>query len=202
MDRKNNRVQPYLKSLKRELREEFLRKRQEISPDAKADAQEHMRKIFSSMISFRYSDTILMYSSINGELDLSVIAKEARAKGKRVAYPRCEEDSIMNFYYVESEDDLVRGKFGIKEPAEHCQLYNPSGRTMDVCIIPGLAFDKYGYRIGYGKGYYDRYLSRFEGVKAGFVMTDFFCDRLPHGKYDLKADIIVTEKGVRVPIEG
>jgi len=65
-------------------------------------------------------------------------------------------------------------------------------------LVPCLAYDSYGYRIGYGKGYYDRFLSAFEGTKIGLCYSDFKLDKLPRGKYDVKLDVIITEKGVMV----
>jgi 5-formyltetrahydrofolate cyclo-ligase len=64
--------------------------------------------------------------------------------------------------------------------------------------VPCLSYDTYGYRIGYGKGYYDRFLSSFDGTKIGLCYSAFKSDRLPRGKYDIKLDIVITEKGVTV----
>jgi 5-formyltetrahydrofolate cyclo-ligase len=64
--------------------------------------------------------------------------------------------------------------------------------------VPCLSYDPYGFRIGYGKGYYDRFLSAFEGTKIGLCYSEFESERLPRGKYDIKLDVVMTEKGVTV----
>jgi len=62
--------------------------------------------------------------------------------------------------------------------------------------LPAIIYDKKGYRLGYGKGYYDRFLSSVKGTKAGLIYSDFIIDEIPHGRYDLRADVVITEKGV------
>lgn len=65
-----------------------------------------------------------------------------------------------------------------------------------ICIIPGIVYDKKGYRIGYGGGYYDRYLSSFKGTKVGVAYTDFIANSVPHGRFDLAVDVLITERGI------
>ena len=77
------------------------------------------------------------------------------------------------------------------------QVYNPASDTRPaVCIIPAIVYDKEGFRIGYGKGFYDRYLPSFSGTKIGLAYNDFIIDKVPRGKYDLSADVLITEKGI------
>lgn len=156
-----------------------------------------MCSIFTSLASFRYADTLLMFFPMKDEPDVTYIAKEALAKGKRIAYPKCsKEDFSMVFHFVNSPAELVRGAYGIMEPPDDAPVYTPGSDSHDVCIIPALAFDICGNRLGYGKGYYDRWLPFFSGLKAGVAISDFVFDALPHGKFDCLVDIIVTEKGV------
>jgi 5-formyltetrahydrofolate cyclo-ligase len=65
-----------------------------------------------------------------------------------------------------------------------------------VCIVPAVVFDKKGYRIGYGGGYYDRYLAGFRGTKIGFAYRDFIVNSVPHGRFDLTVDVMITERGL------
>ena len=85
----------------------------------------------------------------------------------------------------------------IPEPPSDLPTFEPKGHC--VCIVPGLAFDKNGYRIGYGKGYYDRFLKDFNGTKIGLCRCDFLKDALPVNEFDHKVDMIITEKGIIVP---
>ena len=66
-----------------------------------------------------------------------------------------------------------------------------------VCFVPGLVYDRSGYRLGYGKGFYDRYLSAFTGGKIGVVYSDYVIGSVPRGRYDVTVDILLTEKGMR-----
>ena len=63
-------------------------------------------------------------------------------------------------------------------------------------LVPGIAFSAGGYRLGYGKGYYDRYLSSFKGTKVGVAYTDFIANSVPHGRFDLAVDVLITERGI------
>ena len=175
----------------------MLERRKMLDPDFRAEAEEKMCRTFLSLASFRYAETVLTYAPLKYELDLSAIAKAALEKGKKVAFPRCEKDTPkMVFRYVEDPGILRPDTFGIREPPSDAPLYVPSHSTNDVCIIPALAYDLTGCRLGYGKGYYDRYLPAFGGAKIGFALSDFIEERLPRGRYDLSVDIIITEKGV------
>ena len=102
----------------------------------------------------------------------------------------------MVYHYVTDLDQLIPGKYGIMEPKEELPIYAPQLIMHAVCVLPAMVYDKEGYRLGYGKGYYDRFLSSFKGTKAGLIYSDFVIDKIPRGRFDLRSDIIITEKGV------
>lgn len=158
-----------------------------------------------SLVSYRFAETVLLYAKVNSEIDVSAIAEAALAAGKRVAYPRCIPDtSKMEFHYISSLDELSPGAMNIPEPSVSAPLFDPKsvdGKDKCLCIVPALGFDKRGYRIGYGKGFYDRYLSRFDCNRAGVIYSDLLVEELPHGRFDLKVDFIVSEKGVTMADE-
>ncbi len=145
-------------------------------------------------MAYRHSDTVLLYYSINNEVDTHPLIDEILRSGKRLALPVCRENGEMIFRYVESLDDLTEGFFSALEPNETCEEFK--GARHAVCVIPAIAFDKKGYRIGYGKGYYDRYLTDPSIVKIGFVYDELRVDSLPRGRFDLSSDLVITEKGV------
>ena len=117
-------------------------------------------------MSYKYCKTILMFASIGDEPDTWEIAKNALADGKRVYFPKCYNGGIMKFFKVNSIEELSVGMYGIYEPSEEAEEYTAQG-SAELCLVPGLCFDKRGYRIGYGKGFYDRFLSHFDGIAAG-----------------------------------
>lgn len=105
----------------------------------------------------------------------------------------------MTYHLVNSVDELLPGAYKIPEPHARKPEYKDDGKAL--CLVPALVYDTDGYRLGYGKGYYDRYLTNFSGSTAGVIYSDFICDRVPRGRFDLAVEILVTEKGVRIPGE-
>lgn len=187
-----------IKFEKNKIRAELIALREKLDPVEKAAAEEKIFAFLRDMATYRYSDTLLLYSPIKGEPDIDLVARAALADGKRIAYPLTDPvNRTMQFYYVNSPDELVIGHYDIPEPPSGAQLFSDSINTHAICVVPGLAFDAEGYRIGYGKGYYDRYLSNFSGVKVGLVMSRFVLPRLPRGRFDMAVDVIITEDGVR-----
>lgn len=143
---------------------------------------------------FREVSTVLLYCAKPVEIDTKLLIERASALGKTVAVPRCVPGTReMDFYVITSFDDLEAGAFGVLEPIpERCRKL--SDFTSSVCIVPALVYDKQGFRLGYGKGYYDRFLSGYKGNCIGLAYSDWVKESLPHGKFDRKVDIIVTEK--------
>lgn len=153
----------------------------------------------SSLISFRHADIILLYAPIKSEIDVMPIVSLALERGKRVAFPRCNmEERTMKFHFIESLDDLEIGAYGIREPKEHMPTYDPEEtKGVAICFVPGLAFDAYGYRLGYGKGYYDKFMNVFHGSTIGVAYTSQILHALPKGKFDKHCDALITEKGIK-----
>lgn len=182
------------KEQKNILRAELKALRYAIDPKRKAELDSALCDQIISLASFRFADTVLIYYPVKGEIDITPIAIEALERGKRVAYPVCDpECCTMTFKYIASLDQLQRGSYSIPEPPADAPSFE--GEESALCIVPALAFDKDGFRLGYGKGYYDRFLKTFRGNSLGAVYSDFLKDSLPRGYYDRAVDIIVSERG-------
>ena len=139
------------------------------------------------------------YIGVRFSVGDDAIAIKALEDGKRVAYPRCiPGTNKMNFHFVSSLDELEKGTFGIAEPPETNERFSKRSSGCVVCLVPALAYDKFGYRIGYGKGFYDRYLSGFSGCTLGVVYSDYILPTVPRGRYDVSVNILLTEKGVKM----
>jgi 5-formyltetrahydrofolate cyclo-ligase len=192
-----------IKIKKDEIRSIYLEKRKTVPPDVKSFNDKKICERFMSLVSYRYADTILMYAPKTQEINVNPIAEHALSIGKTVCYPRCDSSKLtMDFHFVSSFDQLEKGVYGIYEPKTALPIYDiKTSKTQDskktVCIVPALVYDVSGYRLGYGKGYYDRYLSMFGGIKIGLIHDDFLIKRVPRGKYDLAVDVVITEKGVK-----
>ena len=184
-----------IKEAKSVIRNEYKERRKTIPQSDKERMDESICKRFISLNSYRLCDAILLYSPLKYEINTLPIALDALAKGKRVAFPRCVENNEMVYHYIKSTDELLPGKYGILEPKDDLPLFERSAGPC-LCVLPAIVYDKKGYRLGYGKGYYDRFLSSFKGVKAGLVYSDYIIDEIPKGKSDLPSDLVVTEKSV------
>ena len=189
-----------IKEEKKTLREEYSKRRSEMDAEKKNVLDKKIVERFKALATYRYARTLLMYYPVKGEIDITSLIVDALRQGKRVAMPRCESNgSIMHFHYINSLDDLKVGRFGILEPSEDAELFINNGLCAPCAvIIPALSYDKLGYRLGYGKGFYDRYFGRAGISTVGLVYSEFLTERLPHGRFDIAVDIIVTEKEVRV----
>ena len=141
------------------------------------------------------AETVLLYWSIDSEVATHKMIVKVLSDGKRLALPKCvDSKGNMLFYFVRSYDDIVDGMYGIKEPVEN-ELYTTSD-TPALCLVPGLCYTLDGYRLGYGKGYYDRFLDKFRGVSVGLCYDECLADSLPIDEYDRKVDFIITDKRI------
>lgn len=192
-----------LKIKKNNIRAQYLKRRKALPQEFHENSDAKIRALFMSLVTYRYADIILMYVPTRGEINILPVAEHALQNGKRVAFPCCDADTrTMCFRVVKSMDELRdNGLFGIPEPISDCPLYkNDAGNA--VCVVPAIVYDKNGYRLGYGKGYYDRYLPAFKGTTVGLVYNDFTVSEVPRGRYDLAVDVLITEKGVRALASG
>ncbi len=189
-----------IKEEKNALRKLYAERRASIDVEKKKKLDKKIVDRFMTLATYRYAHTLLLYYPVKSEIDIRPLIENALSAGKRVALPRCESNtSVMHFHYINSLSDLTEGRFGIMEPSEDAELFdrqNLCGPT--AVIIPALAYDKLGYRLGYGKGFYDRYFSTPGISTVGLIYSDFLADKLPHGRYDIAVDLLVSEKEVRI----
>ncbi len=193
---RNNSNKPSIRDEKNALRATFREKRRAISAEERARRDSLICKKMLSLATYRYAETVLSYSPLKGEVDITEFNLAVLKSGKRLALPRCVPDTpIMNFYYVESLTELEDGSWSIKEPSEKNEIWQNSSQNT-LCVIPAMAFDTDGYRLGYGKGYYDRFLPSKNLTTLGVVYSDFTVKRLPRGRYDFSVDMVLTEEGL------
>ena len=182
-----------IRPLKQQIRQRSLAKRRAMKRSEKQQLDFKIENRLLNLWKYRDSPCILIYCSMALEVDTRRLIERAWSSGKTVALPRCQaETNDMDFFIVRSWDDLQPGMLSIPEPKEHCRPV--PGDTTSVCIVPALALDRTGYRTGYGKGYYDRFLASYRGVTIGLVYDCCMEEQIPHGRYDRRIDVIVTEK--------
>ena len=120
---------------------------------------------------YKAAENLLLYASLPDEINTDPIFLRALSDGKKVYYPKTEKGGKMEFFRAESLESLSVGKFGIREP-ETAEKFFENGKTL--CVVPGFSFDKEGFRLGYGGGYYDRFLSSLTDFRQGFAFQLFF----------------------------
>lgn len=139
---------------------------------------------------FLQADAIYCYADYHREVATRQIMEYAWEIGKKVAIPKVLGD-VMEFYYIQSFDDLEEGYKGIPEPKQ----MNLALDEKALLIMPGAAFDRFGNRIGYGKGYYDKYLQAYPNHKTIAIAFELqMVDTIPAEVHDICPDIIITEE--------
>lgn len=141
------------------------------------------------------ANVVFCYVSIRGEVQTRSLIRSLIICGKKVCVPRCGKDGIMDACYINGPDDLVpRPPFGIPEPDMDAEVADPS--DIDIIIVPGLAFDRSGNRLGKGAGYYDRYLNKCRAFKCGVCFDEMLVESVPADVYDITMDMIITENSI------
>lgn len=186
-----------VKAEKTELRTSIRKLRSRIDPEKKAEYDAEIQSRVLAHRSYFSSEIIFTYAAMDSEVDTFGIIHAAFANGKQVAVPKCSQGTNeMTFYIISSTDDLAPGYFGILEPKT--DVCTPvTNYSAGLCVVPGLSFDAEGYRLGYGRGFYDRFLKQFGGVSIGLCYSSCVKWKLPRGAYDVPVDVIATERYLR-----
>ena len=186
-----------IRPIKEGLRQKYKPQRMAMTPDEKDRVDGIIADRVASLWQYQRCRLLLVYVSTKIEVDTFRIIERALADGKAVAVPRCVPGTRqMEFYRIHSVDDLAPGTFGVLEPVpgvhELLREFPDS-----LCIVPALSYDWHGYRLGYGKGYYDRFLSKYDGVMIGICYSDCVQRKLPHGRFDRPVELLVTDRYLR-----
>ena len=141
---------------------------------------------------FLDADILFLYAGATGEVDVFPIAEKAWEMGKLVAFPLTCGKGVMTFHKVTSLAELSCGFHGILEPPKEAPVL--TGTKKSLMLVPALAFDVKGYRLGYGGGYYDRYLPSFKGTTLGVAFQEYLLPKLPHESHDMRVSYMVTDE--------
>lgn len=143
---------------------------------------------------YKNASVILFYLSAKNEVDTFSAISAALSSGKKVAVPITDtKTNTLTLSYLTGLDGLKEGAFGIFEPSEPIFCADDD---IDTVVVPGIAFDRNGARIGYGKGYYDRLFDRVNGVKAAFCYDFQLVDNVCAEPHDVSMDFIITESEI------
>lgn len=154
-----------------------------------------IQQAFVALPVFAMAHVVALYSSIGGEVETGEVLEEALKEGKIVLFPVVCGDHLR-FIRVSDSSEMVEGAFGIAEPCVTGEAYAPE--NADLVVVPGVAFDRTGKRIGFGKGYYDKALHHLEGSGklVGFCYDFQLVDEIVAEPHDVAVDVIITEKRV------
>lgn len=174
---------------KKEIRLKFLHIRSICPGEERSRQSAQIARQILAYPAYQSCGTLFSYVPFRQEVDTWPIMRAALAEGKAVAVPRVE-GRTMTFYRIRGVEDLIPGSFGISEPNQACKPLIPG--PGDVMLLPGAAFDREGHRIGYGGGYYDRYLEQHPvPVKLGICFDFQLVDTIPAENFDQAADAVI-----------
>ncbi len=177
---------------KRDIRRELLNRRLSLPSERKEEYDSRIRDLLKSLPEYRRAKRILLYCSVKGEPDLTPLFVELIDEGRSLILPRVKGESLE---LVEAREIscLKNGTFNIPEP-DSGVITDPE--SVELAVVPGVVFDREGYRIGFGRGYYDRLLERVRAPKVGVAYSFQVLDVVPRDSWDVPVDMVVTEKGV------
>ena len=178
---------------RQELRKKITAERKRIPESLLVRAGEIIQRRIVRTAFWTEAEEVWLYISKPREVGTGFLLEEALRAGRRVAAPRVEGSS-MDFYYIGGREDLRAGAFGLLEPSPDCPK---AAYPRAAILMPGLAFDPEGNRLGYGRGYYDRYLTEHPGHPTCAAAFDFsiLADIEPE-EWDVRPDFIVTERRI------
>lgn len=193
-----------MKEKKRELRTIVADKLTKLSPEEVREKSGRIAELIFTLPAYKEAKILLGYMSMPGEADVSPILRHAFESGKEVAVPRMKGERFMDFHLIESVDGpWDHHEYGIREPRSHLPKIFPAECPSETVLIlvPGLAFDRHGNRLGRGKGFYDTYLSlECENIRAiGIAFSCQIVDTVPVSDHDRSISGVVTEKEIILP---
>ena len=197
---------------KRDVRKSVLTLRDSISADDKVQYDAEIRKNITGMAEYREAETILAYVSYKSEVDTTLLIEQAFKDGKAVFAPKVAGHE-MEFWKITSLNDLQEGYKGIREPIQSTSFLEWIKVGKVMMWMPGAVYDREKHRIGYGGGFYDRYLNQMAGsmdcatqmrdhteyasfITAALAYSCQVLEQIPYEEHDRKPDLIITEQGI------
>ncbi len=186
---------------KQRLRREMLRRRLQLPPEERRRLSARAQEALIQSRTFARAGLILVYQPFRGEVQTEQIVRDALAAGKRLALPRVRQEPRGLTLHAYSGDPatLVRGAYGIREPDPASPQIDPA--EIGLVVVPGVAFDRTGVRLGYGGGYYDRTLPVLRAANPSVALIGLayafqVVDALPRDPHDIPVDGVATDEGL------
>lgn len=181
---------------KEKIRDRIKAQRKQLSKQEIEDKSAKITLALFSCDALKNANTVMVYLANFNEVRTDKITQRLFQKGKRVVAPITDEENIsLTPYLFTNEKELTKGAYGIKEPKRDFRVEKSE---IDAVIVPGIAFDENGNRMGFGKGYYDRFLEDFCGIKIGICYDFQIIDAIPTNEHDIAMDYIISEENIYV----
>jgi 5-formyltetrahydrofolate cyclo-ligase len=179
---------------KKKIRKEIMTVRNALTQEDRETMSASICARFVRLHAVEKSTAIMIFLSFGREVDTDPIIEWAWRQGKRVLAPLCKpETREMTVYAIKTFADVAPGYFGIREPKR--DILQPAAKgEVDIVVVPAVAFDRRGYRVGYGGGYYDRFLADMDVPAIGLAFSCQIIPEAPIDRYDQPVQGIVTEK--------
>lgn len=175
---------------KKEIRQQILKKRRAMTEENVQQLSECICSKIQETTEYKDAENICLYMPIDNEVDVTMLAQHAWESGKTLWLPKTN-GTAMDFFKFDQDTSFVTGAYGVMEPVSS-EILEPDMKT--VVLMPGVAFSKEGDRVGYGGGYYDRYLSGGTGCITVAVCYEFqIFEELPAEEHDIKPEMIISE---------
>ena len=183
---------------KKRLRKRFVSARNGLSSNELFFKSRLISSRFINTKAYLNADVIHCYISINRQNEVATrnLIEHMLGQGKKVVVPKMEGEGRLSHFYIQGLDELTENSFGVAEPKEKKQC-SAKVDNFDLIIVPMVSGDMFKNRLGYGKGYYDRFLEGVNATKVGFLFDlQLYNEKLPTDKFDVQLDILITESKI------
>ena len=183
---------------KQELRDKYRAVRDGIDKEIRRIKSARISEKLFELPQYKSAETVMAYSSFGSEVDTRIITERVLEEGKTLLLPKClREDKRILAYSINNAEQLEPGSYGILEPSEKLvgsgALHHVMPTEIDLVLVPGICFDFTGRRIGYGAGYYDRFLRDFCGFSVGLEFYECMAERIVQEYFDVRVDTVIYE---------
>lgn len=180
-------------SEKRDFRKKYKEIRKNIDEKKRQKENQKIYSEFLELDEYNSAKSVFIYVSYVDEVETIPIIEKMIADGKRVSVPLCHKESHhMSAILIDNLNCLKTGAYGILEPDKNGTVLEKE--EIDLTVVPGLCFSEDGYRIGYGGGYYDRFLEGYKGFSVGLAFSECIVEKVPKEETDKKVDIVISGK--------
>ncbi len=174
-----------------EVRKSIKAQRKEMSAAQVKEKSQKISKLFLDSSIYQAAKQLMIYMPLGNEVDTEVIVQSAFTDGKQLLFPVTDAESgELTPYYADENTEFKKGAFSVNEPQSERKA---DIKKIDVVVVPGIAFDRKGNRVGFGKGCYDKFLSKTDAVRVGICYDFQLCEAIETNENDVKMDFLITE---------